>query len=286
MNIIRFKGGLGNQMFQYAFGVAMEKYGKTVAFDTEFYRRHRELRQFELKKVFPSINFESIGENEYRLLEREWEEIKKNQELLRQNITDVEKRAFYIEEGHSKYKDDVWSYKNCVYVGYWQTEKYFHSVEESIRKDFSFSVCDDELKSRAEYIQQNKMYGVHIRRGDFVGTQHEVCDRDYYCKAIQYIKEKNANARFVFFSDDLKWVSEQKLQSKNDLIQNASEFRNYQDWYDMYLMTMCQGIIISNSSFSWWGAWLAGRDKLVIAPRKWYMHDVAPDIYCANWVKI
>lgn len=286
MNIIRFKGGLGNQMFQYAFGKAMELHGLEVAYDTSFYSRNKHLRQFELTEVFKKINLTIIPEIEYLKLENEWEIVKKNKNSYINNIIDANKRLFYIEYGHSQFYEEVYSFTNCVYVGYWQTEKYFSSIKKTINCDFEFTVKEMKLKENAQCILDNNLYGVHIRRGDFLGTQHEVCDENYYIRALKIVKSLDANANFIFFSDDYEWIKKQKFVSEKDIIQSSSEYIDYKDWYDMYLMSQCKGNVISNSSFSWWGAWLGSGTKMVIAPRKWYKNDKAPYIHCDNWMLI
>ena len=284
MNIIRFKGGLGNQMFQYAFGYAMAMRGKNVKYSTGFYRRHTEMRQFELARVFPHLNIPQISDKEFEDRENIWENLKKSNEYYAE-VDYREKKLFYIEKGHSEFDDDVWNYDDCVYVGYWQSEKYFADIANQIKYLYSFRIKESALLELSNTIN-NRFYGVHIRRGDYLNSVHEVCDIDYYISAMNYIKESDSNARFIFFSDDSKWINEQSFVTEKDIIQSDIGYGHYCDWYDMFLMTKCKGNIISNSSFSWWGAWLAENDGIVIAPSRWYKYDAAPDIYLNGWVLI
>ena len=64
-------------------------------------------------------------------------------------------------------------------------------------------------------------------------------------------------------------------------------FDQYEDWYDMCLMSHCKHNIIANSTFSWWGAWLnQNTEKIVVCPNKWFnTHDVYNQ-YCEGWIKV
>ena len=91
---------------------------------------------------------------------------------------------------------------------------------------------------------------------------------------------------FVFFSNDMEWVK-YHFNKTNIIICEAKLFEHYEDWYDMYLMTLCRGNIIANSSFSWWGAWLnKNTAPVVLAPNKWFNGLETPDIWCDNWIRI
>ena len=98
------------------------------------------------------------------------------------------------------------------------------------------------------------------------------------------MKEFNSNRDTIIFSDDTDWCKEQKLfeDDRFAIAEGGNQF------YDMCLMTMCDDFIIANSSFSWWGAWLGNRGK-VVAPKTWFgknlNHDTK-DLYCENWIKL
>jgi len=194
---------------------------------------------------------------------------------------DMKIRQVYCE-GDFKFNTQVLSLEqNTDLYGYFQTEKYFKSIETEIREIFSF---------RSEIIAEGNKYctiengvSIHIRRGDYLTSSdyHPVQSLSYYNDAISKFNE---NSNFYIFSDDPEWC---KL---NFNVKNSKVIESGNPYIDMYLMSLCDGHIIANSSFSWWGAWLSKKsDKTVVAPSKWfgkYLPKDTSDIYCENWIKI
>ena len=98
------------------------------------------------------------------------------------------------------------------------------------------------------------------------------------------MREHIPDCCFCFFSDDIEWVKVNYAMS-NDVCIEKDMFDSYEDWYDMYLMSICSHNIIANSTFSWWGAWLnQNEDKTVIAPQKWLNGCDYIDIYPPEWI--
>ena len=155
----------------------------------------------------------------------------------------------YIENG---FNFNRIPYRNNMSIkGYFQTEKYFSECKDLIYHYFEPSdvlkdkVVGDYKKLRLE---GKKTSSVHIRRGDYIGNHvHEVCDLNYYNNAISYMKNHFQVEKFLIFSDDIEWC-------KNNF--KGPEFyfsENEIDIEDLFLMTLCDNHIISNSSFSWRG---------------------------------
>ena len=147
--------------------------------------------------------------------------------------------------------------------GFFQTEKYFKHIEDEIRGDFVFK--DEILEPCKEMILQlnTSPIALHIRRTDYItNSNHSVLGLNYYQKALEKFDKK---IPVLVFSDDHEWCSQQELFSE-DRFFIAEGNSNY---IDLCLMTLCSGHIIANSSFSWWGAWLATHNK-VIAPSGWF----------------
>ena len=183
---------------------------------------------------------------------------------------------------------------------YFQTEKYFKNIEDTIRYDFTFKkevvdTCKDFLST----LPEEKIF-MHVRRGDYVNhpDQHPALPISYYEEGYK----KFDNPTVLVFSDDLEWVKQQEFfQGDNFLI---SEFDVRYDhlsdnidgqgnslvpFYDLYMMTQCNGAVIANSSMSWWGAWLQSNpDKMVFAPKMWFGPDYkdkdTKDLYCPKWI--
>ena len=168
--------------------------------------------------------------------------------------------------------------------GYRQTEKYFKHIEHSIREDFNFK--DEIHEPCKEFMQQfnDNISLLHVRRGDNVGRPESYPMPTI--EHIEYLLEKHFNTGAILIcSDDLDWVKEQKL-FKDDRFY-LSETRVYYShktlngagqmetslvpYYDLCLMTMCNGGIIANSSLSWWGAWLQKNpNKKIVAQNPWF----------------
>ena len=150
--------------------------------------------------------------------------------------------------------------------GFFQTEKYFKHIEASIKEDFTFR--DEILNPCKEMIGDNRFLSLHIRRTDYLTNSENLHNWDV-----------------VIFSDDPEWCKKQKLfQGDRFLISESGDNK-----VDMCLQTLCKAHIIANSSFSWWGAWLAGSDN-VIAPSKWFgplnEHKDTSDLIPERWHRI
>ena len=189
----------------------------------------------------------------------------------------------YLQEPHYEYSVDL--VNNCPdnfsLWGFFQTEKYFNHIEDQIRKDFTFKKqIRDECKEIIEEVFDNPI-ALHVRRGDFLinHANHHNLSMDYYVESLSKFDKKR---QVVVFTDDPKWAFEQELFVDDRFI-ISNEVGPY---HDLYLMTQCNDFIIANSTFSWWGAWLANRGT-VIAPKKWFgpnnIDKNMNDLYPSHW---
>ena len=169
-----------------------------------------------------------------------------------------------IEEKHFEYQEIT---KNGMMVGYWQSEKYFDNVAEQIRTEFKLP----------KHTIDEGMVAVSVRRGDYLHLPDVFCTlgEDYYSKA----REIFPDSTFVVFSDDPDWV-EENLKWADIVIRGNSGI------VDLSLLSCFKNHIIANSSFSWWGAWLANGDK-VVAPKDWFSCDYnTKDLIPDRWIRI
>lgn len=290
MDIVRFRGGLGNQMFQYAFLKALSSRGRKVMGSLGRYSKCGQTVRFCLPKVFENVAFEIVDEKKFEEINQRWKEIKQDKSRLKDFLELSDKRFFWVETLPGFYDENIFKTKNCTFVGYWQTEKYFYQIREELLKDFQFSFGEEKLASLKKKLLADDCYvSIHIRRGDYLQYQKgygNICTEQYYKTAVQYMKEKVREPVFIFFSDDIGWVKEHyKL---NDAIYiEAGMFKNYQAWYDMCLMSCCSHHIIANSTFSWWGAWLnQSSKKKVIAPKVWHNEYEMADVCPESWIRL
>jgi len=170
--------------------------------------------------------------------------------------------------------------------GYFQTEKYFKNIENEIRKEFTFKseIYDPSREKFNETFSGSEVISLHVRRGDYVSNpNHPVQSLEYYERALE---ELNQNIPVLIFSDDPKWCNKQKMFEDDRFF--VSDLGNSN--VDLCLMTMCDYHIIANSSYSWWGAWLA-KSKKTMAPKLWFGGDLLKqkdvrDIYLQDWILI
>jgi len=165
----------------------------------------------------------------------------------------------------------------AYFEGYWQDEQYFSQYAKQIREDFTFPSLPEPAAVVAEDIGRHKnSVSLHIRRGDYasnpaVQTVHGLCSPQYYQNAIMYLKNFVSDLKSLkiyIFSDDPLWV--QNNFDTNGVPSHIIDLHTEADaHHDMHLMSLCTHHIIANSSFSWWGAWLGEKGK-IIAPQRWF----------------
>jgi hypothetical protein len=292
MIIIRLKGGLGNQMFQYAFGRYLSlRNNDTLKLDKSFLekpargytKREYELGIFNIKEKFTQ--------------KEEIPLVVKRDSFFNKFLLKFFKRRLYLL-GIKYYPEanleKALNAKGNLYLdGYWQDCYFPNAIRSTLTKEFSLKREEEFLKGQnkeaVKEMKKSPSVSVHIRRTDYVAIDKNkqafsYCNQKYYKKAIETIKEKIKEPKFFFFSDDINWV-------KNSIkIKDAV----YVDWnkknpcYDMTLMSNCQNHIIANSTFAWWSAWLSkdNKNKIVVAPKIWSRGDNQKNIVPQNWIKI
>ncbi len=284
MVIMRFKGGLGNQMFQYALYRSMEEKGMEVKAEISSYDFDKK-RKFQLDK-FPNIKLNILGKDVYEKLEAGY----CNRSLLKRVLDKLfpRKNFYYRERDEEHFNACLYTFKNKIVDGYFQNLQYFLNYEDILRKELRFPQCEEEHLKRLyiELMEHEDTASIHIRRGDYLELAQfygDICTLEYYKNAINYLNGLYGSLQYYIFSDDIEWA-EQNLEIENAIYISKEMFGTYEDWYDMYLMSLCHHNIIANSSFSWWGAWLnQHKDKIVIRPKKWNQKSDMKGLICENW---
>ena len=256
--IVRIHGGLANQMFQYAFGESVSAVRKEEVF------YHREGPD----RLFP-FNIRPI---EYR----------PESAPLFGDICQYDPRVYSAPNGTS-------------FVGCWQSEKFFDA--DKVRLELSFRVeMSDESKRVADDIMKvdSASAFLHVRRGDYVFANnqkfHGMPTMRYYNEVVERIRARYEGAHFWVFSDDPEWCSANFPSNFTVVGHNKIVSRDIpgQEHEDIWLMSLCHHGAIANSSFSWWGAWFGTQaDKLVFAPKQWFVASVeSKDICPDRWTKL
>lgn len=290
MNIIKFQGGIGNQMFQYALFRKFEELGNETYMDFSSYQNDTQ-RSFALDRVFPKIRIKPVPDE---LLNSYLERNRKRSVLEKATQKILWGTGLIIrEKRNGVYDATVLKLRDKLIEGYWQTEKYWSDISCLLKEEFCFpSEKESRLIQLLELIQSHKnSISIHVRRGDYLEQDKiygNICTEEYYKRALTYLSRKIAikDAAFFVFSDDILWVKK-NFKLKNVIFISKDMFLCYEDWYDMFLMSHCKYNIIANSSFSWWGAWLNEHsDKCVIAPAQWDNRYNTRDIWCKGWIRI
>jgi len=291
MKIVKFYGGLGNQMFQYAMLLAArERSGEECLMDTSVYATYGLHNGLEVNSIFNTTATEATKEQIGRL-----SRFTTNYKLYRlmHYLLPAKKTEFKETEFGKYYPTALERQDDCLYDGYWQHHEYFADCRDSILKEFSLREPLDEKNSLAveEFSESDKTVSIHVRRGDIVNQKpyRGLCGLDYYKGAIEKAKEiVGEGAQFVIFSNDLEWCKE-KISSMigESPVRYVDWNRGEESYKDMVLMSACKVNIIANSSFSWWAAYLNKReDKVVIAPEKWINFKVTSPVQMPEWILI
>lgn len=248
-----FKGGLGNQLFQYAYYKHLLVKDKKIKIDLIWFYFNK-TRRFSILNY--CVNIEKINIC-YSMFFRIIEKLNKNK-----------------------------------IVGYYQHQKYPDQFRTELLNELVLKIKTPIYTKLSGIIQSsNYSVGVHIRRGDYLNHSdiYELCGLDYFKNAISIFNKRNENISWFIFTDDVKWLEENMFIRGNI---NIISKNNLSDSEELMLLKSCKGIITSNSTFSWWAAWLNNNDqKVVVTPSKWLKNisdnsKLINDIIPKNWIQI
>ncbi len=283
MIITKIIGGLGNQMFQYAAGrrlahkLDVELKLDISAFDNYKLRAYG-LSVFNIKEKFATAEeIEKLSGRKVGAIETVWSVIFNRPKTYFRNLQP------WFDPRILKLHD------NIFLEGYWQSEKYFSDISEIIRQDFTIRAPQTgKNKELAQLIEQSNSVSLHIRRDDYLQKANKRfvnCDLHYYINSLNYLTKELQKPHFFVFSDDIPWAKDNLKGYPLTFVDINNESTNHED---LRLMSQCKHHIIANSSFSWWGAWLnPKKDKMVLAPKKWFKNPLYNrDIIPTNWLKI
>ena len=286
MIIIKIIGGLGNQMFLYAYAKSLEQKGYKVKIDISAFEIYKLHGGYQLDKYNIDLAVSSKVENENFYKNNFFFKVLRRIGFYKPNI--LKEKNLLFDSKFLELEDE-----NYI-EGYFQSEKYFKSIRTILLEQFTVGqeLSSYAVKIKNKILNTHNSCSVHIRRGDFTNQQniniHGVCELEYYQKSIQYLQEIYENLEFFIFSDDIAWVKDNLSLESAIYVKSTRGMIPHED---MYLMSLCQHNIIANSSFSWWGAWLNRyENKIVIAPKRWFADDdleqQSQDIVCDGWIKI
>lgn len=283
---LELRSGLGNQLFQFAFGYTLSsEFGKELVLCPAYFGPRwkywlkktlgREARAFRLPLILP---------NEYAV------ESQKSLKKIQKDNSSVQA----IDELKSDISSilDVCSQNKDVYLkGYWQDPDLFSKYQDQLSGVLApvFKVSHKYQTTLSKL--NDKMVALHVRRGDFLTNRaFGACTIDYYISAMQTMKEKIGDVTFVVFTNNRKWV-EQNFPENVQYTIYSNPLNENTDLEEMFLMSKFNSVITSNSTFSWWSAFLNSvPGKLVICPKKWFLRaelqGKSKNLILKNWTAL
>ena len=278
-------GGLGNQMFQYAFGCRIEvesqqrvQFDLSSGFRGDRYGRRPALHVFNTKIVPAPENEIPLG----MTWRSPWHLAAK---LAWQSMPAPLKRVTYERKPFSFDPQILSSHGGwAYYFGYWQSPDYFSSLRPRLEQDFSLATaCSPTVAGLMSEMRQRRSICVHVRlyrdrdaEGKLIPeaqSRHGTCPPEYYQEGVRRIGVNPATICYVFSDDPKAAKSALALPCPCRWV---SDLCRCSDAEELLMMAACQHHVISNSSFGWWGAWLGNSPgKIVVAPKRW-VAEMAP----------
>lgn len=294
--LVRLAGGLGNQLFQYAFARHLSVsshtrlllddsgYDRQAAPNTKLGIRQCGLHHFSISGQFITCKH-GLKSLFGRTLLKIYEYTDRMKPYhLKRYIVEPQENYFQFDPNvyHRKITSPV------IMRGYWQSEKYFAAIADQLRSELILkSEPGAQYAKLARIIQETTSVSVHVRHGDnssMIAANLGMLPSEYYEKAIANLKREIANPHFFVFSDDISWAKETlKISGTVTFVDQNNEDSSH---LDLSLMSLCKHHIVANSTFSWWGAWLGkNEEQIVYAPVRYYLNaDIPnPDLYPETW---
>jgi hypothetical protein len=263
-HIITLQGGLGNQLFQYAYGrklMLVDK--KKILFNvSSYYDAHN-----------PNITPRTFLLPRFNILQ-EYFTVTQRPHILVRYTKKLIAKIFRTDS-------------------FYQNEKYFKQISDVLRKEFTLrSPLSPQSTVWLQKISSASVsIAVHIRRGDYVldqhtHTYHGVCDTDYYKNASALIEQKlsHSDMQYFIFSDDIEWAQHNiRFNYPTHFVSHT----DIPDYEELFIMSLCNHNIIANSTFSWWAAWLNTHpDKIIVGPKRWFAHSNKTHICPPEWLTV
>lgn len=288
---IDISGGLGNQLFQYAtaFAVAKTK-NDAIRLNTFLYEdfqlqkrlgitvREFQLNKFDLNPECDCFNVKYFNSIWGKLLTR----IGKIK-----SIGQLYNTKFYKEKNSYQFENNIFNYKKNEYLcGFFQSWKYFDQYKKELKKQFRVKdeFISDSAKEICNQCMSQNSIAIHIRRGDYVSSTEWLIDEKFYIESIKEIEKKysDVSLKLYVFCDQDGFAEDLFSEYKN--VTYITALKKYTDIEEFWIMKSCRNHIISNSSFSWWAAYLCENKKqIVYAPiyKQW-----TEEYYLPTWNKI
>jgi Glycosyl transferase family 11 len=287
---VRLCGGLGNQLFQYAFGRALAlrsgaglRLDASAGFIGDPYGRKCELGDFchaGERIIAPSGSGLGTFLRRFRDIAD-----RMRAPAARRTLREPEAIPGSLVAPFAPWAVSLRVSKDVTSAGYWQSDRYFLDADETIRRDLAmrFTPTPRDAELSDEIAASGSSIGVHVRRHRVMTAREDLqVPLHFYHAAIARIRESDPGARIFLFSDDHDWARD-KFKDEGALVR-VEHNGNDRPVADFWLLKQCRHFVLSNSTFSWWSAWLgAQQDKKVVIPKSFYCREyMAP----ASWERL
>lgn len=290
MIVVCIGQGLGNQMFQYAFYLAVRETYKEqevlLDLDNMLGKAHN---GFELDRIF-GIQAKSINPWKFIFHANRYPKSMPASMVFRL-LWRFRRLMLGEKETHIRYSDgtefhpelfELPDHKVTILEGFWTNEKYFRKVRKEVLDSFQFrNKLDKRNQEFLDLIQHSNSVSIHVRHGDYKDSGFYILPLEYYRNAVEIIQNSVKNPKYFIFSDDPDYVKTTFTFLPNICIVEGNQ--GAKSYIDMQLMSNCRHNIIANSSFSFWGAYLNDNPgKIVIAANKISPYNKG-GFYCDGW---
>ena len=273
MKIIMFQGGLGNQLFEYVYYLYLrKKFPKEKIYGFYYDRWLKAHNGLEIGKWFdvslpPTNCFIHIISF-----------------ILYYSVRVLNLIGLTLSFYNYKFERDDNSF---FQEGYWQDKTILEDV--GAPSFIAGLEVDSYNKTILNKIMSSESVSVHIRRGDYLSPRNQsiygnICTNNYYKKCIDEISKVMDSPTFFIFSNDLDYARDLFENESNCIIVNGNQ--GERSFYDMFLMSHCKGMILANSTFSCWAAYLNNNAVIVLSPMVWANEGIVPNVNLETWKTI
>lgn len=291
MKIVKLKGGLGNQMFQYTYAKLLKKKtGEEVRLDYSAFQPlgDDKVRVPRIEKFSLSIPAATQEEVNKACVLRHTGNSQTFKYRVGVYLEGKLNRKYFIEPNRAFIEPNL-IIKHTYFDGYWQSWRYVEEVKDELKMDFTSNYeLSDKTQITKDVMEEQNAVFVGVRRGDYAkeAAHYGSFGSDYYERAMAYIAVHVEHPVFYVFSNDIEWCKKNINWGTYTVNFREPEYQT-SDFEELMLMASCKHAIIVNSSYNWWGATLINNpNKIVCCPEKWWFDDKPIDIIPDNWVRI
>lgn len=285
-------------MFQYAFAMMLQHHfpSDRVMVDTQhyhtlFFKKLGSINMhngYELGRLFANATLPVARRKDLRRVTRHIPNYVLSR-MARHLLPPLKTEYVAPYTDNFMFRDDVFVPGDKYYEGYWECQAYYADIKPLLRHVFTPPQPNSYNEEMCHRIEQTDSIGLHVRRGDYKNAPefNDICTPEYYIEALRRAIRPGRKHTIFVFSNDLQWCGANiPSMSQGQEIVFVDGNRGADSCWDMFLMTHCRQLVIANSSFSWWGAYLNPHAEQVFAPAIWLRRNCPIDIHAPEWEKI